>query len=131
MGYYCAVYIYARMLDVQRNNFRGLTFEEKKFLAKVKEFNTPIPKALSMVLAGIGNTTCPNGRKMKFRMMNRQYVDDEYQEVEIPGYYGEVGPATQPLYKSYPCIAVYAQRILADLGGDEDWDLPGVSVLRM
>lgn len=28
------------------------------------------------------------------------------------------------MYKAYPCIAVYVQRILADLGGQLNWDLP-------
>ncbi|KAG8251649.1 hypothetical protein J6590_075235 [Homalodisca vitripennis] len=37
-----------------RENFRRLTFNEKEFLAKVKELDSPIPKALSL-LAGIGS----------------------------------------------------------------------------
>lgn len=123
-AYYSAVYAYACMHDVQQNNFRGLTFDEKEFLSKMKEFDSPIPKALSTTLAGLGNTTCPNGRDLKFRMLPRAYVEGEYNGVEIPGYFGEATPLTQPLYKSYPCIAVYAQRILADIGGVIDWDLP-------
>lgn len=49
------------MLDLQQSNFRGLNFEEKEFLAQVKQFDSPIPKALAIVLAGLGNTTCPMG----------------------------------------------------------------------
>lgn len=101
------------MLDLQQSNFRGLNFDEKEFLAQVKQFDSPIPKALAIVLAGLGNTTCPNGRDLKFRMLPRQYVDGEYNNVDITGYFGRVTPETQPLYKGYPCIAVYAQRILS------------------
>lgn len=57
-------------------------------------------------------------------MLPRHYEDGEYNNVDIPGYFGRVTPETQPLYKGYPCIAVYAQRILADIGGIEHWDLP-------
>ncbi|KAG8303870.1 hypothetical protein J6590_108021, partial [Homalodisca vitripennis] len=124
LAYYCAVYTYARMLDVHRANFRGLSYEESEFVAKVKEFENLIPKSLSTVLAGIGNTTCPNGRDLKFRLLPRNYREGEYMDVEIPGYFGMAGPTTQPLYHSYPCIAVYAQRILADIGGVQNWDLP-------
>lgn len=123
-AYYCSIYSYARMLDLQQSNFRGLTFDEKEFLPKVKEFDSPIPKALATVLAGLGNTTCPNGRDLKFRHLPRQYVEGEFNNVDIPGYFGEASPLTQPVYKAYPCIAVYAQRILADLHGAENWDLP-------
>lgn len=123
-AYYSATYAYARIIDVHQSNFRGLTFDESEFLSKMKEFNSPIPKALSTVLAGLGNTTCPNDRDLKFRMLPREYQDGEYQDVEIPGSFGEASPQTQPLYKSYPCIAVYAQRILADISGDVDWDFP-------
>lgn len=88
LSYYCSIYTYARMLDLQQSNFRGLTFDEREFLAKVKEFDSPIPKALAIVLAGLGNTTCPNGRDLKFRLLPRNYVDGEYNNVEIPGYFG-------------------------------------------
>lgn len=57
LAYYSAIYAYARMLDVHQSNFRGLSFDEKEFLSKVKEFNSPIPKALATILAGLGNTT--------------------------------------------------------------------------
>lgn len=123
-AYYSAVFAYARMLDIQQNNFRGLTFDETEYLAKVKEFNSPIPKALSMSLAGLGNTTCPNGRDLKFRLAEREYHDGVYQRVEIPGYFGEAGPHTQSVYKSYPCVAVYAQRILAEVNAEVNWNLP-------
>lgn len=89
------------MLDIQQSNFRGLTFDETEYLAKVKEFDSPIPKALSTVIAGLGNTTCPNGRDLIFRLVEREYHDGVYQQVEIPGYFGEAGPNTQPIYKSY------------------------------
>lgn len=124
LAYYCSVYAYARMLEVHQSNFRGLTYDEREFLAKVKEFDQPIPKALATVLAGIGNTTVPNGKELKFKMLPRAYAEGEYLGVNIQGYFGTAGPETQALYKSYPCIAVFAQRILADLGGDIDWNLP-------
>lgn len=88
----------------------------------MKEFNSPIPKALSTVLAGLGNTTCPND--LKFRLVEMEYHDGVYQQVEIPGYFGEDGPNTQPVYKSYPCVAVYAQRILAEVNEEVEWNLP-------
>lgn len=112
------------MLDVHQSNFRGLTFDEKEFLAKVKEFENEIPKSLAIVLAGIGNTTCPNGRDLKFRMNDRAYMEGDYLGLNIPGYFGRAGPLTQALYKDYPCIAVAMQRIIADLGGAVNWDLP-------
>lgn len=124
LNYYFSVYAYARMLDVQQSNFRGLTFDEKEFLAKVKEFENEIPKSLAIMLAGIGNTTCPNGRDLKFRMANRTYAEGEYLGLIIPGYFGQAGPHTQSIYKDYPCIAVAMQRIIADLGGDVNRDLP-------
>lgn len=57
-------------------------------------------------------------------MLPVNYMDGEYLNVHIPGYFGEASPLTQPVYKAYPCVAVYAQRILADIGGAVDWDLP-------
>lgn len=35
--------------------------------------------------------------------------------VSIPGYFGRVTEDTHYLYKAYPCVAVYAQAVLADL----------------
>lgn len=121
INYYFSVYTYARMLDVQQSIFRGLKFDEQEFLAKVKEFENEIPKSLAIALAGLGNTTCPNGRDLKFRTRNRNYIEGD---IVIPGYFGQAGPETQAIYKDYPCIAVAMQRILADLGGAVDWDLP-------
>lgn len=51
-----------------------------------------------MILAGLGNTTCPNGRDLKFRMAPREYVDGEYLNVEISGYFGQAFPPKHKLY---------------------------------
>jgi hypothetical protein len=95
------------MLEIQQANVRGLSYEEREFLAKVKDLEGQIPKALATILSGIGNTKCPNGREFKFRMLPRNYMEGEYNEITIPGYFGQAGPATQPLYKDYPQLRYY------------------------
>nr|WJE88697.1 MAG: hypothetical protein [Halyomorpha halys partiti-like virus 1] len=124
LGYYFAVMTYYRLLSVQQLNGVSLKYEEDCFVESIRNGGYMIPEGLQQLLAGIGNVKSDGGDTLKFRMLPIPYKESD--ENQVRGFFGRVSPRTHFLYKMYPCIAVYAQRIINSIaGGREDWDLPG------
>lgn len=135
-AYYCAVLTYKRLLQVYRDNQFEIEPFEETFIKQVDAGEYLVPSVLATYLNGFGNTSIPSGRDLKLNLRRPEYenVDD------LPGWFGQVGANTHYLYKSYPCLAVYAYRIQHDLGLPEEalddeeddvaaepdgrWDLP-------
>lgn len=72
----------------------------------------------------MGNTRVPSGRDIRFRLPNRPPL---VRTQNTPGWFGRVSPETQGWYSSYPCLALYASKVLADLDPGEyarHWDFP-------
>lgn len=131
-GYYCATQVYAHMLKKQELNSYRTTTEERDFMRMVYEANLEPPVAIDTLMSSIGNVTLPNGREMKFRLLDRKYHESEDQETF--GWFGPVSNQTHYLYASYPCLAVYIERIRQDMLYTQNpeispnWDLPdGIS----
>lgn len=125
---YCATLTYARLLAVHSHNGYPLSYDEREFLSEVKQGQFVIPNLLQIYLDGIGNITVPEGRELRFKLLRPHYVRGAFGNVAIPGFFDRVGPDTHFLYKSYPCLAVYFDRLLHDMaahpGEEGDWDLP-------
>lgn len=127
-SYYCAVLVWYRMLSLQRMNGFHLSADEERFVEQVPTLLLEAPLLLAHYLSGYGNTRVPSGREIRFRMLDRRYVRCQAGSV---GWFGQVDEATQPLYQNYPCLAVYATKVLVDVDPNDDapyWDLPeGIS----
>lgn len=123
VSYYFAVCTWARMLRLHLENGYSCSPDEERFVEQVNSLNLRIPTLLAHYLAGFGNTRVPNGRDIRFRLSDRTY-----QRIgEMPGWFGRVSAASQPLYQSYPCLAVYASKLLADVSRQPFqafWQLP-------
>lgn len=130
--YYIAVMIMHRLLKLHQLTGKYLSADEQSFVTSIDAVGFTVPKLVSLFANGLGDTTIPSGRKLAFsfakpKLLSGVVVLGEGQ-YEIPGFFG---PIIQYLgaYASYPCIGVYAQRILQDLwcvGNPQakDWDLP-------
>lgn len=125
-AYYAACLTWARMLFVAAENGGVLTFEEKQLIDQVRDL-TP-PKLLGAYIAGIGNTKYPSGfHELKFGLVKPPLANDGG-PLRLPGYFGKLDENAR-YYAAYPCIAVFAQRVVADIShteqnGPSDWDLP-------
>lgn len=125
-SYYFAVLTYARILHLHIMNKRPVIYDEDQFVEQIMERgNFDVPSSFAKYLAGYGNTTLPSGVKQWFTL-NKPTLGNPQQGIQ--GYFGpiEINPGA---YASYPCIAVFAQRIMEDLRftanqGNPDWDLP-------
>lgn len=109
-NYYVACLAYARL--IQLNKFHGTTtFDEDWFLGNIYNGSFNPPAMIAHYLAGFGNVEL-DGIKLDVRFKQRDYVT-------VPGHskgwFGAFGPQTHTLYRSYPCLAVYAQRMVQDL----------------
>lgn len=134
-AYYCATLAYGRLLTISSANQDELSYRETQFIKQVEQGHYIVPTLLSTYLSGFGNTTIPSGRDVKFKMKK---PDEFLTAVALPGWFGRVDNQTHFLYKHYPCLAVYAYRILCDIAApvedeepgeeedipDERWDLP-------
>lgn len=125
LAYYSACVTYARMLRLHMENGLNVSADEERFVEQVYSLNLEVPMLLAHYLAGFGNTRVPSGRDIRFRLRPRAYrpvVD------VVSGWFGPVSAETQPLYQNYPCLAVFASRILVDVQeGDEfnrRWNIP-------
>lgn len=126
--YYAACLTWARMVELDAKNGGRLTFDEQSFVEGCKRYKPP--KILHSYLAGIGNTNHPNGfHDLRFRLKKPRYATSCVR-LSFPGYFGKMKDFAR-YYASYPCIAVFALRIIRDLAAthereeDAEWDLPG------
>lgn len=123
LAYYCAVLTFARMLQLQAANSLEVSADEERFVEQVASLQLQAPLLLAHYLSGFGNTRVPSGRDVRFRMRNRPgYARTD----AIRGWFGRVSPETQVLYQNYPCLAVYAARLQAELNiqAPRRWALP-------
>lgn len=123
-SYYCCVFSYARLLRLAHDSGTPLTNDEQSFVDFVDGSGFVMPEPLRLYLAAFGKTSLSSGTKLRFRLAPREYCSAD----NIPGFFGRVGAQTHYLYAAYPCLAVCACRILADLSRTADgvaqWDLP-------
>ena len=122
-GYYVAVVTWQRMLWLERANGFFLSRDESQFVDAVVALDLRVPRLLAHFLSGFGNVRIPSGREARFRLLDRP----NYRGAgRCTGLFGRVSAETQPLYQNYPCLGVYALRILSSLGGNPnmDWTLP-------
>lgn len=130
--YYMAVMVTYRLLKLQSLSGSGITPDEQAFLTAIESVSFTVPKMSSLFIAGFGDTMIPSGRKLWFSyakpVLQSGVVELGEEQYEIPGYFG---PIVENLgaYAGYPCLGVYAQRILQDLwrvqhAQDVEWDLP-------
>ncbi|KAH1030580.1 hypothetical protein J1N35_042754 [Gossypium stocksii] len=107
-----------------KGNALFLSHDEERFVEQVSALQLHPPLLLAHYLSGVGNTRVPSGRDIRFRLPNRPPL---VRTQNTPGWFGRVSPDTQGWYSSYPCLAVYASKVLADLDPGEyarHWDFP-------
>lgn len=124
LSYYAAVCTTYRLLHLQRSNSLPLSLDEDRFVEQVASMQLECPPLLAHYLSGFGNTRVPSGRDIRFRMLDRPLT---VTRGEIQGWFGRVSAETQALYASYPCLAVYAARVLSDVNPAayaRDWTFP-------
>lgn len=133
--YYIAVMTYARLLTLHEQNSGYVSYDEKEFLNSVfvngaVDGSYPIPFSVSLYLSGLGNTGLPAGRDINFGFDKPDLVISD--ENQLPGYFGDID-VQMGRYSTYPCLAVYAQRMMQDLQFtglapaqriNPAWDLP-------
>lgn len=132
--YYVGVLTYARLVKLHVHNGGSVSHDESLFLTRISEYGFTVPKSISLFLSGFGETKIPSGRIVFFGMAKPQLESGviplgEGRQIVIPGYFGAI---IQNLgaYSSYPCLGIYAQRILQDLVHplvqplSLEWDLP-------
>lgn len=129
-GYYCAVIVYKRILRLRLANYDPLTKDELSFMKQVDALKLRVPLLLQNYIAGMGNVSFHNGHcreKFVFKTHPIKYVSSSTDG--SMGWFGRVGPETHFLYQKYPCLTVYAKRIIEEFRcqpGDEthQWNLP-------
>lgn len=124
LSYYCAALTWFRMLWLQQRNGFTLQPEEQRYVEQIASRGYEPPALLAHYLKGFGNTRLPSGPDIRFRLRDRPNL---VHTGGIHGWFGLVDATTQPLYQNYPCLAVYANRILAGLHPTETdvwWTLP-------
>nr|AXA52550.1 putative RdRp [Linepithema humile partiti-like virus 1] len=126
---YAATLVFAAMLKKHESNGFNLKTAEREFSNSVIDAKLKPPTMLTSYMDGFGNTTLPSGRELIFRMLPRNYVEDE--TTGTIGWFGKVDPQTHYMYMEYPNLAVYMYRITQDIRYtanrdlDPDWNLPG------
>lgn len=123
LAYYCAALTWHRMLWLHQQNGFTLRREEERYIEQIAKRAYEPPALLAQYLAGFGNTRVPNGRDVRFCLRDRPA---HVRAGNVRGWWGAVSATTQPLYQNYPCLAVYAARILASMEDDTSpwWMLP-------
>lgn len=127
-AYYCATVVYDRILQLRALNYDTLTDDEKRFRKQMKALGLKVPALLQCYIAGMGNISIFNGHcheKFVFRTHPIKYLTSEDRSM---GWFGRIGPQTHFLYQKYPCLSVFAKRIIEELrwkeGDDVSWNLP-------
>lgn len=103
-----------------------VTFEERAYVQRVSEMKLVLPEPIHDLIMGFGNVTMLSGAHLLYEMPPRDYITAG----NIVGWFGRIGPTNHFIYKSIPCLAVYAQRICQDLAvsslttASAIWNLP-------
>jgi hypothetical protein len=122
-AYYCALQWVYRIWSLETRNFGSPTFEVTEFLRICEELNFEIPDPIATFIRGIGNITSVESDAMLFSV--EELTPSTFVTADgVNGWYGRVTRANHYLYQWYPCLAVYAKKICADIAGVEGWDLP-------
>ncbi|XP_053989691.1 uncharacterized protein LOC128882147 [Hylaeus volcanicus] len=108
LAYYVAATVYARVLKALDMCRRP---EEDKFMWMIYDGKYDVPAIIGYYMDGIGNTEL-NGRNLWIRAKPRTYVRSADDRI---GWFGKITNETHYLYASYPCLAVYLQRIQSDI----------------
>lgn len=121
-SYFVGVVTWYRMLWLERANGFPLSASENQFVESVSDLRIEVPRVLAHFLSGFGNLRLSTGREVLFRLLSGRNYQRAGSSV---GWFGRVGEDTQPHYQSYPCLAVYACRILESMrGGVAEWQFP-------
>ncbi|XP_063701966.1 uncharacterized protein LOC134832012 isoform X1 [Culicoides brevitarsis] len=127
-AYYCAVVVYNRILHLRKMNGEVLTTDEMKFIKQVDALNLRVPCLLQCYIAGMGNVTIQEGHireKFRFKTHPITYVTAADSSM---GWFGRVAAETHFLYQKYPCLTVFAKRIVEEVGFEKGnspvWNLP-------
>lgn len=111
-AYYISVLSWARILHIKRLNKYKLTTNEIEFVDMIyQQGNFLLPKTLTIYLSGFGNFNIPSGTESKFNTKYYAYGENGYFEDFDSLYY---------LSTSYPCMSVYAERVMRDLAYTAD-----------
>lgn len=110
-AYYISVFAWARVLKMKKLNRYRLTTAESEFVEMIfEQGNYVLPKSLGIYLSGFGNFKIPSGPDSKFTTIPYTMDEDGFFEHLDENFMTSI----------YPCIAVYAQRIIADLQYTDD-----------
>lgn len=130
-NYYFASLTYARLLYLVWKNKQLIEVEEQRYVEQIVD-DSPyeVPITFGRYLSGFGNTKTPGGVDQRFAMKKPQLSRINVKKNEtLPGYFGKI-EENSGRYSSYPCVAVYAQRVIEDFrytvdrGRNPRWDLP-------
>lgn len=114
-SYYISVLLWARMLYLKQKNKQKLTFEELSFIDSVyQDGGYSMPESVHTYLACFGNMNVPSSITTKFNMKPYKYNGGGFFKDMEKDFY---------LMSSYPCIAIFAQRIQEDLRVTDDHQL--------
>lgn len=128
-AYYCAVVVYFRLMRLLKIKNRAMSDDEMRFLAKVHKCNLMVPALLQDYVAALGDVTFYNGHfreRYEFSMLPFDYYTSKDKST---GWFGPINEKTFVYYLMYPCLSIYAKRIIQDLmfsigTGEENWNLP-------
>lgn len=120
--YYAAVLTLSRIIHVSGDE---LNEDEEDLIMKKIMY---VPDLLSIYLAGMGSTKVQDCVTLSFSTIPREYIVSKSEPL-FTGWFGTVNQDTHILYGMYPCLAVYAKRIIEDIrftreGGECEWNLP-------
>ena len=124
LAYYCACFCWYRAMYLCQGNGLRLSPDETAFIIQFCSLRLEAPALLAQYLSGFGNTRYPSGRDVRFRVPDRPaYVSTP----RVRGWFGRVAAATQMWYSQYPCLAVFASRLVADVSTEDysrEWNFP-------
>ncbi|APG78264.1 hypothetical protein [Hubei diptera virus 18] len=111
-AYYISVFCWARVLHLKRLNKYRLTTNEIEFVDMIyNQGNYLLPKSVTLYLSGFGNFTIPSSVESKFNTKPYSYDDAGY----FVNFAEEFYTVT-----SYPCISIFAERIMRDMAFTEN-----------
>ncbi|CAH0562762.1 unnamed protein product [Brassicogethes aeneus] len=127
LAYYVACHALARMYKIKDKNGIVLTFNERSYMDSVYGLHGSLAQLISTYLSGFGNITSESGREYKCSFRRLEYVPGPNHM--HGGWFGQIDQDNHFMYMEYPCLAVFAERIIRDYGFNvhqdaRDWDLP-------
>jgi len=115
-AYYCSCVTWARILYLRKYNKFTITALDNEFVDYFYSDDSPydIPDLLHMYLSGIGNFLLPESQLSKF--------DVKACTLDANGYFVDM-IARLYVTSSYPCVSIFAQRIMEDIARTADNNL--------